>query len=133
MSRPGGPAPGDRCTWGCRRNDSRGSRRAGRTFGAGAVGESGEKIVSESQVHLSDETEDAPATDGEVGEADVLGEFDEPEEAGEFSAPEEAVDEADGAVDEADGAADAADDADGAAADADDGAGDDPVARFTAE
>jgi transcription termination/antitermination protein NusG len=118
--------------------------------------------VSESRVHLSDETEDAPATNGEVGEADVLGEFDEPEEAGEFGAPEEAVDEADGAVDEAedidgeaadldaeavdaieaeDGAeaVDAIEGEDGAEAEdgaevGADGAGDsDPVARFTAE
>ena len=99
--------------------------------------------MSESRVHLSDETEDAPATDGEVGEADVLGEFDEPEEAGEAGVPEEAVNEADGAVGEAteaDGEDGAAEDADIAAADAEaedadggTGAADDPVAKFTAE
>ena len=37
-------------------------------------------IVSESRVHVSDEREDAPVTDGEVGEAGVFGEVDEPEE-----------------------------------------------------
>jgi len=115
--------------------------------------------VSESQVHVSDETEDAPVTDGEVGEADVFGEVEEPEEpyeadetdesAGDAGVTGEADLAADGAdaaegtdgADAADGAeaADGADAADGAeaadGADATvDGAADlDPVARFTAE
>jgi transcriptional antiterminator NusG len=38
--------------------------------------------VSESRVRVSDETEEVPVRDGEVGEADVVGEFDEPEESG---------------------------------------------------
>ena len=102
---------------------------------------SGEKSesVSESQVHVSDETEDAPVTDGEVGEADVFGEVDEPEEhsdgdeageAGEASttgAADLPADEADLPEDEAGADEDEADEAA-------DGAGDlDPVARFTAE
>jgi len=115
--------------------------------------------VSESQVHVSDETEDAPVTDGEVGEADVFGEVEEPEEpyeadetdesAGDAGVTGEADLAADGAdaaegtdgADAADGAeaADGADAADGAeaadGADATvDGAADlDPVARFTAD
>jgi transcriptional antiterminator NusG len=36
--------------------------------------------VSESRVRVSDETEEVPVRDGEVGEADVFGEFDEPDE-----------------------------------------------------
>ena len=39
-------------------------------------------IVSESRVRVSDETEEVPVRDGEVGEADVVGEFDEPDESG---------------------------------------------------
>jgi transcription termination/antitermination protein NusG len=141
-----------KCSWG--------NRCAGRTFGAGTVSESGEKtIVSESRVHISDETEDAPVTDGEVGEADVFGEVDEAEEPHETDETDESAGDA-GVTSEADLAADAADAADGAdiaggadaaddtdAADgadiadgadgagaAVDGAGDlDPVARFAAE
>jgi transcription termination/antitermination protein NusG len=109
--------------------------------------------VSESRVRVSDEAEEVPVRDGEVGEADVFGEFDEPEEpgeAGELGGTGETGDAglADGA---ASGAAPAADDtdaavdgngaADGAAADggaADGGAADgaggpDPIAEFTAE
>ncbi len=112
--------------------------------------------MSESQVHVSDETEDAPVTDTEVAEAGVFGEADEPEEASEAEETDEAgrsgeadviseaeeagADGADGAADSADGAADgaagAADGAEEAAdvADGADGAGElDPVARFTAE
>jgi transcriptional antiterminator NusG len=40
-------------------------------------------IVSESQVHAGEETEEAPLADGEVGEAEKFGEVGEPEEAGE--------------------------------------------------
>jgi transcription termination/antitermination protein NusG len=91
--------------------------------------------VSESQVPVSDETEDAPVTNGEVGEADVSGEVDAPEESFEGDEADEA-DEASGFADaspadetEADG--DDETEADGEAVD---GAGDlDPVARFTAE
>jgi transcriptional antiterminator NusG len=103
--------------------------------------------VSESRVRVSDDTEEVPVRDGEVGEADVFGEFDEPEEpgeAGELSGTGETGDAglADGAVPgaapAADGTGAAADGADGlgpaADAPAADGAdGLDPVARFTAE
>jgi len=101
-------------------------------------------IVSESRVRVSDETEEVPVRDGEVGEADVVGEFDEPEEsgaAGELGGTGDAglaggaAPVADGAA--ADGTGAAADgtgapvDGNGAAAD---GAGEpDPVAQFTAE
>jgi len=91
-------------------------------------------------VHASDETEDAPVTDGEVGEADVFGEVDEPEEPYEADETDESGDadvtgEADlaaGGVDATDGAGTAGGtDAAGAAVD---GAADlDPVARFAAE
>jgi transcriptional antiterminator NusG len=97
-------------------------------------------------VHVSDETEDAPVTDGEVGEADVFGEVDEPEEysdgdeadepgdasmTGEADLPE---DEADLPGDEAGADEDEADEAEAEDGTAVDGAGDlDPVARFTAE
>ena len=116
----GAGAPED--TW-RRRRQQRAERRA---------------IVSESRVHVRDETEDAPAADGEVGEADVFGEIDEPEESYE---PEEA-DEPGGFGDDAtaseageagDGAGGAGD---GAAGDGAGGAGDaglDPVAQFAAE
>ena len=112
-------------------------------------------IVSESRVRVSDETEEVPVRDGEVGEADVVGEFDEPEEsgaAGELggtgdaglagdaapvadSAPDGAAVDGDGAVVDGTGAAvdgtGAPVDGNGAAAD---GAGEpDPVAQFTAE
>jgi transcription termination/antitermination protein NusG len=111
-------------------------------------------IVSESRVRVSDETEEVPVRDGEVGEADVVGEFDEPEEpgaAGELGGTGDAglagdaapvADGADAAVADAAVAGDglavegasAAVDGDGATAD---GAGEpdepDPVAQFTAE
>jgi transcriptional antiterminator NusG len=98
-------------------------------------------------VHVSDETEDAPVTDGEVGEADVFGEVEEPEEPYEADETDESAGDA-GVTGEADLAADGADAAEGtdgadaadgaeAADGADvavDGAADlDPVARFTAE
>jgi len=108
--------------------------------------------VSESQVHVSDETEDAPVTDGEVGEADVFGEVDEPEEPYEADETDESAGNADvtseadrDVTDGADLAADGEDAADGTdgadAEDAADGAGAavdgaadlDPVARFAAE
>jgi len=110
--------------------------------------------VSESRVHVRNETEDAPATDSEVGEADVFGEIEpeesyEPEEADESSGFGEAgvtseASEADeagdaeesGGTEEAGGAEEAGDGA-GAAEEAGDGAGAaeelDPVALFTAE
>jgi len=112
-------------------------------------------IVSESRVRVSDETEEVPVRDGEVGEADVVGEFDEPEEsgaAGELggtgdaglagdaapvadSAPDGAAVDGNGAAVDGTGAAvdgtGAPVDGNGAAAD---GAGEpDPVAQFTAE
>jgi transcription termination/antitermination protein NusG len=109
-------------------------------------------IVSESQVHVSDETEDAPVTDGEVGEADVFGEVEEPEEpneadetdepAGDAGVTSEADPDVTGEADLAADGADAAEETDGtdaangaeAAGAAEDGAADlDPVARFTAE
>jgi transcription termination/antitermination protein NusG len=110
--------------------------------------------VSESRVRVGDETEEAPVTgDGEVGEADVIGEFDEPEEAGEAGEAGDlggtgeagAADAGDTALADA-ALADAAQadapeadavDADAPeadAAEAADGADElDPVARFTAE
>jgi transcription termination/antitermination protein NusG len=105
--------------------------------------------VSESRVRVSDEAEEVPVRDGEVGEADVFGEVDEPEEPGELGGTGETGDAglADGAAAAdsavaADGQA-ASDDAAGATA-AEDGAASpapaadgadelDPVARFTAE
>jgi len=95
--------------------------------------------VSESRVRVSDETEEVPAKDGEVGEADVFGEFDEPEESGEpgelggtgetgDAGPADSA--MPGAAPSADGAAPSADGAEPAV----DGAGEpDPVALFTAE
>jgi transcription termination/antitermination protein NusG len=96
--------------------------------------------VSESRVRVSDEAEEVPVRDGEVGEADVFGES---EEAGELGGTGEAGD-AGLADDAASGAAPAGDDTDaavdgagaaanGAAADADGAGGPDPVAQFTAE
>jgi transcriptional antiterminator NusG len=115
-------------------------------------------IVSESRVRIDDETEEAPVTGGEVGEADVSGEFDEPEEPGAAGKASEASEAGDGAADAAavtddlsaaaDDAGAAADDADGDAgavaddaddaaqadATADEDAGElDPVAKFTEE
>jgi transcription termination/antitermination protein NusG len=118
-------------------------------------------IVSESRVRVSDETEEVPVRDGEVGEADVVGEFDEPEEpgaagelggTGDAGLAGDAAPVADGAAVDGTGAAvegsgaagdgtGAAVDGNGAAADsaaadgaAADGAGEpDPVAQFTAE
>ena len=85
--------------------------------------------MSESRVRVSDETEEVPAKDGEVGEADVSGEFGEPEESGE---PGELGGTGDaGPADSAmPGSAPSADGAEPAV----DGAGEpDPVALFTAE
>ena len=111
-----------KCSWG--------SRCAGRAFGAGTSARVERRaIVSESQVHVSDETEDAPVTDGEVGEADVFGEVEEPEgpyeadetgeSAGDADVTSEAVPDVTG---EADLTADGADAAEGTDA-ADDGEG----------
>jgi transcription termination/antitermination protein NusG len=98
--------------------------------------------VSESRVRVSDETEEVPVRDGEVGEADVFGEFDEPEESGaagelggtgDAGLAGDAAPVADGMAVEGTGAGVAGNGAaaDGAAAD---GAGEpDPVAQFTAE
>jgi transcriptional antiterminator NusG len=94
-------------------------------------------------VHVS-ETEDAPATDGEVGEADVFGEVDKPEEpyeadetdesGGDADLASEAEADAEGAADDAGLADSDAGDADAAEAGTVDGAaGLDPVAQFTAE
>jgi transcriptional antiterminator NusG len=95
--------------------------------------------VSESRVHVSDETEDAPVTNGEVGEADVSGEVDAPEESFEADEADEAsgLDGA-GPAGETEAEADDETEADGDAGagegEAADGAGDlDPVARFTIE
>jgi transcriptional antiterminator NusG len=93
-------------------------------------------------VHVSDETEDAPVTIDEVGEADVSGEVDAPEESFEGDEADEAdeVSGLDGASPagetEADGddETEAAGDAGAGEGEAADGAGDlDPVARFTIE
>ena len=107
--------------------------------------------MSESRVRVDHETEEAPVNDGEVGEADVVGEFDEPEEPG---ASGEAGEAGDGAADAAataddpsavaDDPAAVADDVeavagdDEAVADDDEQAADgadelDPVARYTEE
>jgi len=104
--------------------------------------------VSESRVRVSDEAEEVPVRDGEVGEADVFGESEEPGEAGELggtgetgdagladdaaSAAAPAGDDTGAAVDGTGAAADGAA-ADGAAAAADGDGGPDPVAQFTAE
>jgi len=74
--------------------------------------------VSESRVRVSDETEEVPVKDGEVGEADVFGEFDEPGEAGDAGLADGAVPGAAPAADGSGAAADAAA-ADGAGAAAD--------------
>jgi len=91
-------------------------------------------------VHVS-ETEDAPATDGEGGEADVFGEVDKPEEpyetdesGGDADLASEADADAEGAADDAGLADSDAGDADAAEGGTLDGAADlDPVARFTSE
>ena len=90
--------------------------------------------MSESRVRVSDETEEVPVRDGEVGEADVFGEPEEPEEpgaagelgeAGDAGLAGDAAPVADGAAVDGNGAG-----VDGAVAD---GAGEpDPVAEFTA-
>ena len=84
--------------------------------------------MSESRVRIDDETEQAPVTDGEVGEADVFGEPEEPGTAGELG---EAGDGA--AVVAGDASAVAGDAADDAGAEADDADEVDPVAQFTEE
>jgi transcription termination/antitermination protein NusG len=97
--------------------------------------------VSESRVRISDETEEAPVRDGEVGEADVFGEPEEPGEAGDAGLGDGAMPGAAPAADGTDAAVDdtdaSVDDTDAAVDDTDaavDGAeGPDPVAEFTAE
>jgi transcription termination/antitermination protein NusG len=71
--------------------------------------------VSESQVHVGDETEDVPVTGGEVGEADVSGEVDGPEESFEGGETDEP-----GGLDDASVTGEAGADG-GASADAGDG------------
>ena len=116
--------------------------------------------MSESRVRVSDEAEEVPVRDGEVGEADVFGESEEPGEAGELGGTGETGDAgladdaastaapagddtgaavdgtgaaADGAAVDGTGAAADGAAADGAAAAADGDGGPDPVAQFTAE
>jgi len=103
--------------------------------------------VSESRVRVDHETEEAPVNDGEVGEADVVGEFDEPEEPGASGELGEAGEAGDGAADAAataddptavaDDPAAVADDVEAVAGDdeqAADGADEpDPVAQYTDE
>jgi len=97
--------------------------------------------VSESRVRIDDETEQAPVTDGEVGEADVFGEPEEPGTAGELGeagdgAADAAVvaDDPSAVADDAGAATDdAGAEADDAAQDADGAAEPDPVAQFTEE
>ena len=107
--------------------------------------------MSESRVRVDHETEEAPVNDGEVGEADVVGEFDEPEEPGESGEAGEAGDGAADAAATADDPSAVADDPaavaddveavagdDEAVADDDEQAADgadelDPVARYTEE
>ena len=76
--------------------------------------------MSESRVRVDHETEEAPVNDGEVGEADVVGEFDEPEEPGASGELGEAGEAGDGAADAAATADDPAAVADDPAAVADD-------------
>jgi transcription termination/antitermination protein NusG len=102
--------------------------------------------VSESRVRIDDETEEAPAKDGEVGEADVFGEPEEPgeaEESGTSGELGEAGEAGDGAADAAataddpsavadeSGAAEAV--AGDAGQDAEGADGPDPVAQYTDE
>ena len=115
--------------------------------------------MSESRVRIDDETEQAPVTDGEVGEADVFGEPEEPGTAGELgeagdgaagaavvagdpsAVAEDAADDAgaeaddaSAATDDASAVADEGAEADEAGAEAGDGADEpDPVAQFTEE
>jgi len=110
--------------------------------------------VSESRVRVDHETEEAPVNDGEVGEADVVGEFDEPEEPGASGELGEAGEAGDGAADAAataddptavaDDPAAVADDVEAVAGDDEAVAGDDeqaadgadepdPVAQYTDE
>jgi transcriptional antiterminator NusG len=74
--------------------------------------------VSESRVRIDDETEQAPVTDGEVGEADVFGEPEEPGTAGELGEAGDGA--ADAAVVADDPSAVAGDVTDDAGAEADD-------------
>ena len=74
--------------------------------------------MSESRVRIDDETEQAPVTDGEVGEADVFGEPEEPGTAGELGEAGDGA--ADAAVVADDPSAVAGEAADDAGAEADD-------------
>jgi transcriptional antiterminator NusG len=107
--------------------------------------------VSESRVRIDDETEQAPVTDGEVGEADVFGEPEEPGTAGELgeagdgaadaavvaddpsAVADDAADDAGAEADDASAVADEGAEADEAGAEADGEDELDPVAQFTEE
>jgi transcriptional antiterminator NusG len=107
--------------------------------------------VSESRVRIDDETEQAPVTDGEVGEADVFGEPEEPGTAGEpgeagdgaadaavvaddpSAVADDAADDAGAEADDASAVADEGAEADEAGAEADGEDELDPVAQFTEE
>ncbi len=80
--------------------------------------------MSESRVRVDHETEEAPVNDGEVGEADVVGEFDEPEEPGASGELGEAGDGAADAAATADDPSAVAGDEEAVADDADAVAGD---------
>src|SRR5215469_13449155 len=103
------PCARERCSWGWRRNAAGGTGApSGRLAPVPSARAERRTIVSESRVHVSDETEDAPVTGGEVGEADVIGEVDEPEEPYEADETDEPAGDAD-VTGEADLAADGAD------------------------
>ena len=107
--------------------------------------------MSESRVRIDDETEQAPVTDGEVGEADVFGEPEEPGTAGELgeagdgaadaavvaddpsAVADDAADDAGAEADDASAVADEGTEADEAGAEADGEDELDPVAQFTEE
>src|SRR5215472_14922068 len=156
-STAGWPCTRERRSWGWRRNATGGTGApGGRLAPVPSARAERRTIVSESRVHVSDETEDAPVTDGEVGEAGVFGEVDEPEEpyegdeadeAGEFDSAgvtSEAGETETGAEDAddtlaADDTGDGAEDGAGEDGAGEDGAGEDgagvldPVARYTEE
>ena len=103
--------------------------------------------MSESRVRIDDETEQAPVTDGEVGEADVFGEPEEPGTAGELGEagdgaadaavvaddPSAVADDVGAEADDASAVADEGAEADEAGAEADGADELDPVAQFTEE
>src|SRR5215469_960257 len=119
----GWPCARERCSWGWRRNAAGGTGApSGRLAPVPSARAERRTIVSESRVHVSDETEDATVTGGEVGEADVIGEVDlaaDGADATEGAGTADGTDAA-GETDAADGTVDGAADLD-------------PVARFAAE